>query len=313
MDFDIHFAERGRVCWKHLPLTAPPGQDSFGAVGWRVVTTWRIAMQRSAKFAALLLVLGSGWLGVHSKPAAAASHLWRIHEVFSNPDGTIQYIVLHECCGAAQEIFLQNLEVTTKVAGKVFRFPRNIAAPSSRKYLLLATQGFAELPGAPAPDFIIPDGLFAVGGDTIWYSEARNYDRFRFVAGDLPLDGRRAIRVVDYVSDRFVAVENAPINYQGITGTVDASAEFVRGDCNEDSQRNLSDVVFMLNSLFLGASPLACEDACDSNDDGTLDVSDAVGLILFLFLEGTPLPAPTECGEDPTSDPNGCTSFASCV
>jgi hypothetical protein len=40
-----------------------------------------------------MLLLGSA-------PAFSGVHLWRVKEIFSNADGTIQFIELATCCGS---------------------------------------------------------------------------------------------------------------------------------------------------------------------------------------------------------------------
>ena len=82
---------------------------------------------------------------------------------------------------------------------------------------------------------------------------------------------------------------------------------FIRGDSNRDSNVDVSDAVNTLNTLFLGAGTLECEDAADSNDDGNVDLSDAVFALNHLFLGGTrfSLPFP-EPGPDPTPDGIDC-------
>lgn len=244
----------------------------------------------------------------------ALSHLWKIHEVFSDGEGEVQYIVLHECCGSTQELYLRNLLVTSDATGKTFAFPRDLAGSSARKWLLLATTAFAALPGAPAPDFFLPDGFFSPRGDTIWYSEARNYDSFTFRAGDLPSDGLHALRITDYASDRFEVATNTPINYAGASGTVDASdPPFRRADCNDDGSPNISDAIFLLNGLFAAPAPLPCTDACDANDDGEVNLSDALAILTVLFDASESLPAPVECGDDPTTDGVACSSYTGCA
>jgi hypothetical protein len=247
----------------------------------------------------------------------AGSHLWKINELFSSADGTVQFIELHECCGATGEIFMRGLEVTSLATGSVFRFPETLTAPTSRRYLLLATDAFAALPGAPEPDYTLPARFFDPNGDTIWYSQARNYDRFVFSRGDLPVDGINSIHVTDYVSDVFTTGVNSPANYSGETGSVDASSSptddsFVRGDCNADGDTDISDAAFLLNALFLAPKALSCEDACDSNDDGALDIADPIAVLTWLFQGGSALPEPQACGGDPAGDSLACADFEQC-
>jgi hypothetical protein len=263
-------------------------------------------MRKSDAFLAFALCVLSCGL------ASAASHLWKINEVFSNADGTVQFLELHECCGAENETFMSGLEVTSDASGLVFRFPSHLVGPTDRKYLLLATKGFAAEPGAPAPDYTLPDGFIGLAGDTLWYSEARNYDRFVFKAGDLPLDGRQSINVTDYAKDAFIVGTNSPTNYSGETGSIGPKPPFTRGDCNADSSRDVSDAIFLLDAIFAAPQPFPCQDTCDTNDDGVIDVSDGVSILLFLFSGGRTMPEPTACGTDPTADFLGCAAFAAC-
>jgi hypothetical protein len=268
-------------------------------------STWRAA--RAFGVAALFLGASAGRLD-------AASHLWKISEVFSNADGSIQFVELHECCGAAAENFIRNLEFTSEATGSVFKFPSDLTGSTSRRYLLLATQSFADQPGAPAPDYIIPPNFVAITGDKLWYSEARNYDSFTFGAEALPLDGINSIQVTDYGRDLFETKPNNPTNYSGVAGLVTIPPiSFTRGDCNADGASDVSDAVHLLDSLFRDAAPQPpCIDACDANDDRTVDLSDGVRVLLALFSEVGPLPAPTSCAPDPTPDTLGCEAFAAC-
>ena len=82
-----------------------------------------------------------------------------------------------------------------------------------------------------------------------------------------------------------------------------AEPEFLRADCDQSKEIDLTDAVFLLSSLFLGGGVPACEDACDTDDSGELDLSDAIAVLNYLFLGGQrpaePFPNP---GADPTTD-----------
>jgi hypothetical protein len=61
---------------------------------------------------------------------------------------------------------------------------------------------------------------------------------------------------------------------------------FMRGDVNDDGVINVTDVVYLINYLFLvppGPAPIPSE-AGDVNCDGVINVTDVVYLINFLFL-----------------------------
>jgi len=93
-----------------------------------------------------------------------------------------------------------------------------------------------------------------------------------------------------------------------ITTSDPAAPVLRRGDANNDGTVDISDGVGIVNRLFLGGAPFACDDAADSNDDGGIDISDAIKIFGFLFLGETDPPAPgaSICGPDPSDDPLGC-------
>jgi glucose/arabinose dehydrogenase len=88
--------------------------------------------------------------------------------------------------------------------------------------------------------------------------------------------------------------------------------EFLRGNANADAAVDISDAVFILLHLFLGAAPApACEDSLDTDDTGEINVTDAVFLLDGLFKGGSSPAAPYPgCGVDPTEDTLGCAATA---
>lgn len=85
---------------------------------------------------------------------------------------------------------------------------------------------------------------------------------------------------------------------------------FLRGDCGQDGNVDLSDSLLSLAWLFNDGKVPACLDGCDNNDNGLIDLSDPILLLGFLFLSGPP-PAPPfpDVGIDPTADDYRCWIF----
>jgi hypothetical protein len=69
-------------------------------------------------------------------------------------------------------------------------------------------------------------------------------------------------------------------------------ATFVqRGDVNADGIVNVNDVVYLINYLFVPASPPPVPlEAGDATCDGIINVNDVVYLINYLFVPGSPPP-----------------------
>jgi hypothetical protein len=73
-----------------------------------------------------------------------------------------------------------------------------------------------------------------------------------------------------------------------IDGTI-TIIPYLCGDCNNDGEINLGDVVYLINYLFRSGSepqPLLCVGDCTA--DGTVDLGDVVYLINYLFRGGSP-------------------------
>jgi hypothetical protein len=82
---------------------------------------------------------------------------------------------------------------------------------------------------------------------------------------------------------------------------------FVRGDADANGEINLTDGIYILNSLFLGGESPTCQDAADTDDSGEINITDGIYILNYLFIGGEepPLPSP-DCGTDPTEDSLDC-------
>lgn len=80
-----------------------------------------------------------------------------------------------------------------------------------------------------------------------------------------------------------------------------AQGIFIRGDCNQSLDVDISDAIHILSFLFLGEKEVNCKAACDVDNSAAIDITDAITLLTYLFIGGDP-PAPPYPGED--VDPN---------
>jgi hypothetical protein len=216
-----------------------------------------------------------------SAPAWAGSHSWRIAELFTNADGTVQFIELKECCGMSGENFISGLKITSQATGLQFTFPSNVSGSTAGKRMLLATDAFTTLAGAPARDFEIPPNFFGLSGDTLRYNPGPNYDTFIYTAGQLPTDGFNSIQLTAFAppSDTFITAPNNPTNYDDDPGQVNAGCtdndddgygspaspvcENPEADCDDN------------NELINPEATELCTDNVDNDCDGDTDCEDA--------------------------------------
>jgi serralysin len=141
-------------------------------------------------------------------------HLYRINELYSNADGSIQFIEL-KVGDFAGESFWQGQSISDTQGGTThtFTFPTNLPSTATNNTsVLIATQGFANL-GIATPDFIVPSGFLFTNGGTLDYA---NVDAI--TDGLLPTDGTHS-------NDRNGASQtNSPTDFAGQTGTVTGSS-----------------------------------------------------------------------------------------
>ncbi len=173
--------------------------------------TPRPASVRRPRLAVLAFVLAL----TAAADAGAKNHLWRFTEFFSNADGTIQFIEMQECCGSDAETRMSNTFIASDSA--TYPFPNDLSGPTGHRWILIATAGFASLPGAPTPDYVMPDGFFDPAGDTLRYRGMT--DVVDLLPGALPLDGVQGLDRDPGAGTLGVAV-NSPINFAGETGSV---------------------------------------------------------------------------------------------
>lgn len=148
-----------------------------------------------------------------ASPARASFHLYQINEIYSNADGTIQFVELHESAGVNGENFLAGRTLVSSNGSnqKTFVFPANLpSSATAGTFVLIATQGFANL-GLVTPDYIIPSGFLFGPAGTVNYA---NVDSVSY--SGLPGDGTTSI-------NRAGAPQmNSPTNFAGVTGRIAA-------------------------------------------------------------------------------------------
>lgn len=165
---------------------------------------------KSVRIIALVATLAA------ANTAEAAFHIWPLNEFFSTADGQVQFIEFSTAVGSQQFLAGHELRVTETAppnATHSFVFPSNLPGDSANKTFIVATPGFAALPGGVTPDYTVPTGFLFTAGATV-----------QIVGGlsgsytNLVLDG------ITSVSASGVPAVNSPRNFAGVTGSVDLSA-----------------------------------------------------------------------------------------
>ena len=163
-------------------------------------------------------------------PANATFHLWYINEIYSNADGSVQYIELKAAASGQQFIKGHTMRSTSGGNSHSYTIPTDLPGDSAEggydpggygyggggdvtyKTFLIATQGFAAL-NLVAPDYVVPNGFIFRDGGTLNWGEGSD----TFTHGALPTDSRSLSR------DR-TPQATSPMNFAGAFAQVPASS-----------------------------------------------------------------------------------------
>lgn len=169
---------------------------------------------------------------LHSEPAEAFAHLWKITQVYSNEDGSVQFVELFT--DDEGETDLSRMFLISMPAGRRFDFGQDLVGETTvDKYLLVATEGFAALPSGVEPDYIMPEDFIDIEGGAIefwskkvgFYGRATRRDEFSFE--ELP-GGLMSLNR-DFGDTTVYSAEALPTNYEGDVGSVPEPDERLLG------------------------------------------------------------------------------------
>ncbi len=160
--------------------------------------------------------------------AHATFHLWSITQLYSNADGTVQFIELKALAGGQE--FLGGHTITSSQGSTThsFTFPSDLPGDTSEttgggyygggstilKSMVIGTQGFAAL-GVVRPDYVVPNGFLFTSGGTLVYGEGADM----WAYPSLPSDGSHALNRNGTTS------VNSPVNFAGDGGTVTLASD----------------------------------------------------------------------------------------
>jgi plastocyanin len=125
-----------------------------------------------------------------------ATSRFSVSEIYSNPDGSIQFM-LFSVSGGINSLGGMQLLSTSGSSSNSFTFPVvDIHEPIARQtgIAMVATRGFADL-HLVEPDFVVPDGFFFTGSGSISMRVAPYQQNASYVYpyASLPVDGKNAV------------------------------------------------------------------------------------------------------------------------
>ena len=170
---------------------------------------------------ALAVAAAFGALALASRPAVALVHLWDFTEVYSNADGSIQFVEFFTDTNF--QFDMTGAFIHSAATGMNFSFPNDVPLATVDRHLLVATAGFDTIPGGITPDFVLPANFVDTDGDILSLVDvnANEVVSSFFFGGLVPLPTNGIDSLNRDFGDtlRFVAV-NSPTNFAGDAGSV---------------------------------------------------------------------------------------------
>jgi len=144
---------------------------------------------------------------------------WVVNELYSNADGSVQFIELRAEAGFQHELSGVVLRVRdTNGNSHLFTFTNDLPSSSTfQRTMLLATPAFASQPGGITPDFIIPANFLFIARGSVEYPDGEAYDLVTYT--NLPTDGVSSlVRLAN--GQLALSATNSPRNFAGQTGSI---------------------------------------------------------------------------------------------
>ncbi len=156
-------------------------------------------------------------------PAGALFHFWDITEVYSNADGSVQYVEWFTDINFQDELIDHTF--SSSATATTYTFPTDLDPDingngnnnTANRHFLIATPAFASQPGAVTPDFVFDAANFhSTVADTLGIPLA---DTITWGSGELPTDGVDALHE-DFGGTNRRQEANSPTNFAGEVGSL---------------------------------------------------------------------------------------------
>jgi hypothetical protein len=224
-------------------------------------------------------------------PAHAFFHEWDIKEVYSNADGSIQYVELYNPTAPFETVANGvRIVATSDGVSRTFTFVGNLTGNTANRHLLIATPGFAGLPGAVTPDYTLPCGpFFDPAATTISVAIESDIipiiDSISFAGASLPTNGTNSLTdtTVNTPTTNLVSGPSSPTNYAGNAGALALTGCLQTGACDA-----CDDGLYCNGAESCSASACVAGPGCIGLCDEDQDTCDLFDLIFTDGFDGPP-------------------------
>ncbi len=195
------------------------------------------------------------FLALAAIPAPAANHLWHVKEVFTNADGSVQFIELFNSFGSEQFVGGETLRANSDGMIKNFVIPSNLVVTppqtTANTHFLVATPDFVNFAGSVTPNYTLPDPdisgpFFNPNATSITITFVASSDALTFAGSLLPKDGFQSLTDTNATgfppgTPNITVTDNTPTRFPNVAGQIDLRPP--DADYNGDNIVNAADYV----------------------------------------------------------------------
>jgi hypothetical protein len=153
--------------------------------------------------------------------APAPFHLWSVTEVYSSPDGSVQYVKMASSAGGQNFLADGGLQLTCTgpQGANTFTIPSDLnpAISTANRNFIIGTSNLATIPGGVTPDYVLTNQqpfLFLTGTNTV---QLVGTVTTPLTYTNLPTDGVSALAGT---GESLAVVRNDPINFDDETNSI---------------------------------------------------------------------------------------------
>ena len=174
-----------------------------------------------------------------TSPARANFHFWSVNELYSNADGSVQFVEFFTSSGGQQVLGGRTITCVGPMGTHSFTFPTNQPTDSAGKTFIVGTANLASVPGGLRPDYVFTNTtpfLFLNPGvtNTVTLVSASTTPA---AYTNLPIDGVKSLIRTGSGSSFATIVTNSPKNYLSQSNSI-VPVSF------SSAARNGTDIVF---------------------------------------------------------------------
>jgi hypothetical protein len=150
----------------------------------------------------------------------AAFHLWSVSEVYSSPDGSVQFIQLTNGANFEAQLGGHVITCAGPEGTNTFTFPTNLPSSTTlNKSFLIGTPNLSAIPGGVTPDYVFTNAvpfLFQSGSSQIILGIGGSFE-LPVAYTNLPSDGSSALAGI---SSNLSITVNSAKNFSGQSNTI---------------------------------------------------------------------------------------------